>query len=361
LSRCQQLEFKALPTSMIAAHLEAVAAEESFSLEPRAAELIARAASGSVRDGLSFLDQLRAFSADDISAADVAEVLGLPLVERTLALIAALAEARLTEAQGLLADELGAGHDPWVIGTELARTLKSLLDLTLGAAEAEALFGAHGGVASSLAEALGVDGLSRMLGLWLDQETMLKSAANRELALQVACLRLGRWPSVRRLEALLSGAAGSTAVAIPRIEAPPIARAEISTTSTRPADASSQATIDHASGPAGRLAELLSQAGHEPLAGILEQVLVERHGSRLRVELRADQEALRPLLEREDSRAALALAVRSLFGEDLELELSAGLATATTADLRDQALSDPGVQRVQELIGGRLGEVEPDR
>ncbi len=52
---------------------------------------------------------------------------------------------------------------------------------------------------------LGVDALTRMLGLWLEQEPMLRDAANRELALEVAALRLARWPSIQRVEQWLAG------------------------------------------------------------------------------------------------------------------------------------------------------------
>ena len=52
---------------------------------------------------------------------------------------------------------------------------------------------------------IGGDGLGRMLGLWIEQEAMVRGAANRELALEVASLRLARWPSVRRVEEWLAG------------------------------------------------------------------------------------------------------------------------------------------------------------
>jgi hypothetical protein len=44
-----------------------------------------------------------------------------------------------------------------------------------------------------------------MLGLWLEQEALVRGSANRELALEVASLRLARWPSVQRVEEWLAG------------------------------------------------------------------------------------------------------------------------------------------------------------
>jgi hypothetical protein len=64
---------------------------------------------------------------------------------------------------------------------------------------------AHRDLLSGLAASVGGDGLGRMLGLWIEQEAMVRGAANRELALEVASLRLARWPSVQRVEEWLAG------------------------------------------------------------------------------------------------------------------------------------------------------------
>ena len=65
---------------------------------------------------------------------------------------------------------------------------------------------AHRLLLLSVAESFGADPLGRMLGLWLEQEALVRAAGNRELALEVASLRLARWPSVRRVEDWLAGA-----------------------------------------------------------------------------------------------------------------------------------------------------------
>ena len=46
--------------------------------------------------------------------------------------------------------------------------------------------------AHELAGELGTGPLTRMIGLWVEQEPLLRSSSNRELALEVACLRLAR-------------------------------------------------------------------------------------------------------------------------------------------------------------------------
>lgn len=77
LSRCQQYELKRIPTKELYDHFEKLALREGFTLDPAALSLIVRESGGSVRDGLSLLDQMFSFGGENISIADVAEVLGL--------------------------------------------------------------------------------------------------------------------------------------------------------------------------------------------------------------------------------------------------------------------------------------------
>src|SRR5476651_448972 len=61
LSRCLQFSLKRLPASLIGERLKFIAAAENLPFEPAAAALLARAAEGRMRDGLSLMDQLIAF------------------------------------------------------------------------------------------------------------------------------------------------------------------------------------------------------------------------------------------------------------------------------------------------------------
>jgi DNA polymerase-3 subunit gamma/tau len=76
LSRCLQFNLKQMPQPAIAAHLANICAEEGVEAEPTALRLVAHAARGSMRDGLSLLDQAIAFSAGQVSEANVRAMLG---------------------------------------------------------------------------------------------------------------------------------------------------------------------------------------------------------------------------------------------------------------------------------------------
>src|SRR5437667_10784718 len=66
LSRCQRFSLRRVPVDQLIAHYRRIAEAEAIEIEPAALGLIARAADGSVRDGLSLLDQALALSAGKI-------------------------------------------------------------------------------------------------------------------------------------------------------------------------------------------------------------------------------------------------------------------------------------------------------
>lgn len=80
LSRCQRFDLRRIPAEKLAEHFLAVVMQEGMEAEPEALQLIARAAEGSARDGLSILDQAIAHAGLEgggVTAAAVREMLGL--------------------------------------------------------------------------------------------------------------------------------------------------------------------------------------------------------------------------------------------------------------------------------------------
>ncbi len=77
LSRCQRFDLRRVRVAELTAHFARIAAAEGISVQPGALDLIARAADGSVRDGLSLLDQAIAQAEGGITAEAVADMLGL--------------------------------------------------------------------------------------------------------------------------------------------------------------------------------------------------------------------------------------------------------------------------------------------
>ncbi|HDH0759305.1 TPA: DNA polymerase III subunit gamma/tau [Klebsiella pneumoniae] len=93
LSRCLQFHLKALDVEQIRHQLEHILGEEQIPFEPRALQLLSRAADGSLRDALSLTDQAIASGEGQLTAASVSTMLGTLDDDQALSLIEALVAA----------------------------------------------------------------------------------------------------------------------------------------------------------------------------------------------------------------------------------------------------------------------------
>jgi DNA polymerase III subunit gamma/tau len=123
LSRCQRFDLRRIEASELQAHFARIVEAEGRKAEPEALAVVARAAEGSARDGLSILDQALAHGAGEVTAADVLAMLGLADRARVYDLLDAVlggdAKAAITQLDGLNAD----GADPVQIVTDLAEAV----------------------------------------------------------------------------------------------------------------------------------------------------------------------------------------------------------------------------------------------
>jgi DNA polymerase-3 subunit gamma/tau len=131
LSRTQRFDLRRIPAPMLAEHFAAICGKEGVDAEPEALELIASAAEGSVRDGLSILDQAIAHAdlagdgadrAPRVTAGQVREMLGLADKGARRRMLGHLLEGG---AKPLLA----ALDEQYALGVEPAALLRALLDL----------------------------------------------------------------------------------------------------------------------------------------------------------------------------------------------------------------------------------------
>src|SRR5919202_958225 len=123
LSRCQRFDLRRIPAEKLAAHFAEVSKAEGVEVEPEAVGMIARAAEGSARDGLSILDQAIAHGAGAVTAEQVRDMLGLAdrgRIRRLLQLVLS------GDASAALA-ELDQAHDLGIDPTQLLRGLMEAL------------------------------------------------------------------------------------------------------------------------------------------------------------------------------------------------------------------------------------------
>ncbi|TMJ73772.1 MAG: DNA polymerase III subunit gamma/tau, partial [Alphaproteobacteria bacterium] len=123
LSRCQRFSLRRVPIEQLIAHYRQIAAAEAVEITPPALALIARAADGSVRDGLSLLDQAIALSAGRIEEAAVREMLGIADRGLVLDLFETVLKGDAKSALAQMQSLYEGGADPLMV-------LQDLLDLT---------------------------------------------------------------------------------------------------------------------------------------------------------------------------------------------------------------------------------------
>jgi len=221
LSRCQRFDLRRVPQEQLRAHFARIAEKEAVPASEEALAMIARAADGSVRDGLSLLDQAIAQAAgspEGVEAGLVRDMLGL--ADRGL--LFDLLEATFRGDTPAVLDAMDRGHergaDPGVVLADLLELTHTLTRLRAVPAlrqdpslpEAERVRGV------ALAEKLSVPVLGRAWQVLLKGITEVAEAPDRRAAAEMVLIRLAHLAEmptpgdlVRRLTESGGGAQGS--------------------------------------------------------------------------------------------------------------------------------------------------------
>jgi DNA polymerase-3 subunit gamma/tau len=135
LSRCQRFDLRRIPAEKLAAHFGAVAAKEGVEVEPEALALIARAAEGSARDGLSILDQAIAHGPGGVGADQVRAMLGLSDRGAIRNLLGVILSGDARSALAVLRDQYELGVEPNAVLRGLLESVHAITRAKVGGAE----------------------------------------------------------------------------------------------------------------------------------------------------------------------------------------------------------------------------------
>jgi DNA polymerase-3 subunit gamma/tau len=230
LSRCQRFDLRRIETEVMVAHLSGIAAKENIAIEPLALASLARAAEGSVRDGLSLLDQAIAHHAGEMSPTITGEsvrgMLGLADRGRVLDLFEKLMAGEIAHALAVLRELYDAGADPLVVMQDLLETTHFLTRVKV-APGAEGFFDGGSSEAQRavmMAGKLSVSSLTRAWQMLLKGLLEVRDAANPLPAAEMALVRLAYASDLPPTEQLVrhlrdgesSGAAASSSAPAPR-------------------------------------------------------------------------------------------------------------------------------------------------
>jgi DNA polymerase-3 subunit gamma/tau len=126
LSRCQRHEFRRIPAAEIAAYLDERCRAEALAADVEALALIARAATGSMRDAESLLDQL-ASTGEPVTLARAQEVLGTAAGESVSLIIEAIAAGDAGRGMSGIRRSLDGGSDARQLARQVVDYLRGVL------------------------------------------------------------------------------------------------------------------------------------------------------------------------------------------------------------------------------------------
>ncbi len=184
LSRCQRYEFRRLPVADIVAYLQRIVEAEEIEVEDGALTLIARQATGSLRDAISLLDQL-ASGEGTVTVARAQEVLGVSNHEAVLRLVDAVVAQDPAQAMAHLRQVLDSGADPRQFARQVVDYLRQVLLVQVGNADQ---VDAPAETRSKMAEharALSGGALLRLIRLYSRAASEMRSAWDPALPLEV--------------------------------------------------------------------------------------------------------------------------------------------------------------------------------
>lgn len=119
LSRCQRFDLQRLSVELLVEHFKNIAQKENFAFEEEALHLIAKAADGSCRDGLSLLDQAISLGSGDVKTDIVKEMVGLADRYQTFDLFESLISGKTDEVVSNISKQYNDGANPVTVLQDL--------------------------------------------------------------------------------------------------------------------------------------------------------------------------------------------------------------------------------------------------
>jgi DNA polymerase III subunit gamma/tau len=183
ISRCQRFDLQPIRDEVAAKHLLAIAKQEKVTLDPAAAEVIAHASEGGMRDAESMLDQVVSFCGDKVAEEDVLSIFGFASAEDVASLGGHILAGDAASALNLVAVQGEAGKD---LGRLLADLVALTRDLLVGEVTAKELPGRRGELLAPLRGLSTPRKLTELLEILSSAEAGLRFTSDKKLPLEVA-------------------------------------------------------------------------------------------------------------------------------------------------------------------------------
>jgi DNA polymerase-3 subunit gamma/tau len=403
-SRAQLFQFRSLTFKEIAGEIERIAKAENLKIESGAVGVLARAAEGSLRDGLSLMEQAISYSGDEITDAQVRELLGVVAESVLDELVEAISTQSAERALGLVHRLISDGQNLQHFCREAIRHFRNLLVARVCGAESD-LVAAPADERPRLADQsvkFSEEDLTRFFNILLSTDDDLRRQPDPRLHLELGLLKLVNAQRLAPLEEILAELRGE-AREIPRAARPaPSSTAQrataanltapAQTVSASPAAGSGTATAarmapeptakaaspipaspprivaraaeDVSNGLASAQVDAIKAAlqGQKFLWSMVEHVSRwEIEGGELRLFFPTESRALAEMLQARDAMERLRTVLNQVVGQPLRVcvKLESGRATTgRSSELRARFEEDPIVRAMLERFGGQISKVK---
>jgi len=347
ISRVQKLMLRKIALGDLITRLEEICREEGIAADRGALEIVARRGEGSVRDSLSLLDQIIAFSGRSVTPADVATILGLSDISFFARLVTLMAEGDHAAILEALQEAADSGRDFKMLYRDLLAFVRNLL-LLAGGAKESMLAATPEDLATirSVSEAFSYTELLRIANLLLRDDETINRAEHQRLAVEIALLKAATFPRLRSVEQALGGG-----------QAPaPVRKAPVKKESGQPATPLTQGA------PAGDLSAFITRVrtARRSLATYLDAAKSSRReGNRIFFTFSPSDDYY--VSELNDAQAQLDELATEVFGAPTkvvaEVEKQEQRRTEDKAEAKPAALrDDPVLQSFAKHLGGEVVE-----
>jgi DNA polymerase-3 subunit gamma/tau len=390
LSRCQRHDFKRIRLISMIQHMAYICQEEKFQIADESLALIAREATGSMRDALSLLDQVLACFNDSVNHDQVLDILGVIDRKYVFDLCDTILRGNISGILNTLDDIYNRGHDLKRLFNNLLEHFRNLIVVKMDQNVSKLVDLPEYELDQMVEQTrqVSVAILNQILDDLYREEVPIRLSADTKLALEMAFIRMDQIKPALPIDVLIDRLDHlrqefNNQPAIERSDQKADVKSEMHPprieTEKRHSDSPSESVPSSPETPAiagaepknldvtwNQLYEIIAKKNPSLGANLSKCRLKQITADRIEIEVRANGFTLN-MLQREKNKDALKRICAEFFGKDIEVVLTSNLETDDESPkkksqndnlLKQKALSHPRVADAIEIFNGKLIDVK---
>ena len=380
LSRCQRHDFRRIDVESISKHMNKICVKENIDIDVESLGIIAREANGSMRDGLSLLDQVMSCTQGAIDHNQVLDILGVIDRDIIFKISNAVIQGDITEILDILDKVYTAGHDLKKLYTDLIEHFRNLLIVKMGKKIRELVDIPSHEIDLMVEQTRNVSKtfLNQLLDMLFKEEPIIEHSSQSKLAIEMVFIRMFQIKPVLPIDVLIErldhlkkdfdesmrASAGATNQSSHATSRPVTGTAESIETFT----SGHKAQVDNDEILKNKWEKLLSVflEKHPSLATNLKNSKIKRlTDNQLEIEVNGNDFNIN-MVRRDKNMGIIKKVCRDFFGKEIDVIISTKKITenkhhqknSRKIRLKQEALSHPMVTDALEIFNGKIVDVK---